>query len=360
MFWIYILRYMERVGLGAWKEAFETSLPQKCVSIAAVRTTTRQDLGRLPFKLEAAHIMQVMKALRKDPLETEIAGSRGGMDGLAAPAPAPATRLSETALQKARREREEKRKALAGSRSSPSSAPRLSRPYKAEVGVGLWVAVVGKTQPAKLLVDNCNESWKVEYSNKGGEATVQERSMKPCTGMQKRTMEKIRADDAAGTGSSGSAASRTTGSVSGSQTSPMITSASHTETTLQKARSEREKKRRIVEEIKRRDRELSMCGYYCRSFSLEPPLALRYAETHTPMESTAHTGTDESMMSFYVHGRVGDEPAVHRQYDWTLAGVRRVQRLKAAEVKDQREEAYRRKLAAAGWEMCIDEQTDTP
>ena len=81
---------MERVGLGAWKEAFEKSLPQKCVSIAAVRTTTRQDLGKLPFKLASAHLMQVMKALKKEPLETEVAGGGGGLGGGRAAAAAPA------------------------------------------------------------------------------------------------------------------------------------------------------------------------------------------------------------------------------------------------------------------------------
>eukprot|EP01046_Picozoa_sp_COSAG06_P013585 COSAG06_NODE_825_length_12067_cov_4.396975_9_plen_1674_part_00 len=156
------------------------------------------------------------------------------------PAPSDATAgLTGKAAHEQRARREEKRKALAGSRTSPTSTSpsgplrrvasttsintltrtrtgsgssasratasggggrKVTRPYKAEVAVGLWIAVVGKTAPAKLLVDNRNGSWKVEYANKGGEATVQERSMKPCTHQQKRVVDKIKVDEAVGGG----------------------------------------------------------------------------------------------------------------------------------------------------------------
>ena len=152
---------------------------------------------------------------------------------------------NETALQKARREREEKRKALAGSRTSPSgtsptagglrraasttstntltgtrtgigsalrtasAGTKKSHPHKADLGVGLWIAVVGKTQPAKLLVDKGTRGWTVEYANKGGEATVQERSMKQMIGTQKRTVDKIKAEEAKGGG--GAVAKTTSG-----------------------------------------------------------------------------------------------------------------------------------------------------
>ena len=39
---------------------------------------------------------------------------------------------------------------------------------------------------------------RVRVVTRGGEATVRERSMKPCNRMQKRAVEKIKADEAAG------------------------------------------------------------------------------------------------------------------------------------------------------------------
>ena len=105
---------MQRIGLGAWKDAFEKSLPQKCVSIAAIRTTTPQDLGRLPFKLEPAHMMQVMKALKKEPLDTEIAGGGGLGGGTAAPAAPAAAAAAAVAADPGDDAMARRRKLLAG------------------------------------------------------------------------------------------------------------------------------------------------------------------------------------------------------------------------------------------------------
>ena len=100
--------------------------------------------------------------------------------------------------------------------------------------MGLWIAVVGKTQPAKLLVDKGTRGWMVEYANNGGEATVQERSMKPCTSMQKRTVDKLKAHN-------------------------------------------------VVKTALQRDIDLAMVKYYSKG-RLEPPLQLHYSLA--PVESS--------------------------------------------------------------------------
>ena len=66
---------MERVGLGGWIAAFQQNLPANCSSIAMIRKTSPQDLHKLGFKLSAAHLRQVQRALHKEPLATELAAA---------------------------------------------------------------------------------------------------------------------------------------------------------------------------------------------------------------------------------------------------------------------------------------------
>jgi hypothetical protein len=68
---------MQRVGLGGWIAAFQKNLPTHCSSIARLRKTSTQDLHKLGFKLSPAHVRQVLGALRKEPLATELAASNG-------------------------------------------------------------------------------------------------------------------------------------------------------------------------------------------------------------------------------------------------------------------------------------------
>ena len=74
---------------------------------------------------------------------------------------------------------------------SGAASKRLSRPYRAELVVDGWVGVAGKTQPAQLKVDNGNGSWEVDYANSGGSATVKEGVMKPLTSLQKATVDRL-------------------------------------------------------------------------------------------------------------------------------------------------------------------------
>lgn len=66
---------MNRVGLGAWLAKFQENLPENCSSIARIRKTSPQDLHQLGFKLTAAHVKQVQRALRKEPLADELAAT---------------------------------------------------------------------------------------------------------------------------------------------------------------------------------------------------------------------------------------------------------------------------------------------
>ena len=68
---------MQRVGLGGWVEAFQQKLPTNCSSIARLRETSTQDLHKLGFKLSPMHVRQVLGALRKEPLATELADTNG-------------------------------------------------------------------------------------------------------------------------------------------------------------------------------------------------------------------------------------------------------------------------------------------
>ena len=61
---------MERIELGGWWEAFQDTLPQKCASIAAIRTTTDRDLKKLPFDLQMEDVESVINALKGEPLES--------------------------------------------------------------------------------------------------------------------------------------------------------------------------------------------------------------------------------------------------------------------------------------------------
>ena len=160
------------------------------------------------MRLDQKTIDQVLAAIRRNPT---------GTTGLASGAQA-----RESAVDKARRERDEKRARLTANRTSPgstsgsspssrttttsrtssrtatrtssrtgSSSKRLSRPYRAELSVDGWVGVAGKTQPARLKSDNGNGSWEVEFANSGGSATVKEGVMKPLTSHQKATVDRL-------------------------------------------------------------------------------------------------------------------------------------------------------------------------
>ena len=65
--------YMTRVGLDAWRPHFSRHLPENMSSIEAVRATTAADLRRLGslanMRLDRATIDQVLRALKKEPLE---------------------------------------------------------------------------------------------------------------------------------------------------------------------------------------------------------------------------------------------------------------------------------------------------
>ena len=62
------------------RSAFETSLPQNCSSIAAIRKTTRAELRELPFRLSVADVRAVLDAFKKEPLDAQLASSRGNSD----------------------------------------------------------------------------------------------------------------------------------------------------------------------------------------------------------------------------------------------------------------------------------------
>ena len=59
------------------RSSFETSLPQNCTSIAAIRKTTRAQLRKLPFDLSAEDVRAVLDALKTEPLDTQLASSQG-------------------------------------------------------------------------------------------------------------------------------------------------------------------------------------------------------------------------------------------------------------------------------------------
>ena len=74
------LTYVAFVGTNAHclqRSSFETSLPQNCTSIAAIRKTTRVQLRKLPFDLSAEDIRAVLDALKTEPLDTQLASSQG-------------------------------------------------------------------------------------------------------------------------------------------------------------------------------------------------------------------------------------------------------------------------------------------
>ena len=165
------------------------------------------------MRMDQKTIDQVLAAIRRNPT---------GTAGLASGAQA-----RESAVDKARRERDEKRARLTANRTSPgstsgsspssrttttsrtssrtatrtssrtgSSSKRLSRPYRAELSVDGWVGVARKPQPARpqparLKSDNGNGSWEVEFANSGGSATVKEGVMKPLTSHQKATVDRL-------------------------------------------------------------------------------------------------------------------------------------------------------------------------
>ena len=98
------------------------------------------------------------------------------------------------------------------------------------------------------------------------------------------------------------------------------------------------------QKLERDHRELamSMCGYYTHFLPLEPPLALWYtrdpngnAGAAVPLATTpSRVLAQISMVSYYNWGD-NEEPALCRQYDWTLVGVLRVRR----EAQEERQQA---------------------
>eukprot|EP01043_Picozoa_sp_COSAG02_P024752 COSAG02_NODE_1364_length_13033_cov_176.652292_3_plen_2127_part_00 len=68
--------YMERVGLMAWHDYFEEHLPANMKSIRTLRATTSADLRRMATKanmrLDARTSQQVLDALKKEPVSTEV------------------------------------------------------------------------------------------------------------------------------------------------------------------------------------------------------------------------------------------------------------------------------------------------
>ena len=75
---------MKRVGLKPWLAAFQKNLPQNCTSIARVRETTPEDLKTLGFKLTAAHVSSVLRALRKEPLAMELGSATARLSPVSA------------------------------------------------------------------------------------------------------------------------------------------------------------------------------------------------------------------------------------------------------------------------------------
>ena len=151
--------------------------------------------------------------------------------------------MPETATEKARRLRDEKRKGNAAKRTSPgstsskpasllplasksptkgttklaglgrststsgasASGPRKSRPGGVTLEVGGYVSVSGKTKPAMLQMDNDDGTWDVEYLG-GEEAKVKESQMKRVLGSQQRQIDQAKAAEKKAGGASKTAA----------------------------------------------------------------------------------------------------------------------------------------------------------
>ena len=150
--------------------------------------------------------------------------------------------MPETATEKARRLRDEKRQASAAKRTSPgstsskpaslllasksptkgttklgalgrststggtsASGPRKSRPGGVTLEVGGYVSVSGKTKPAMLQMDNDDGTWEVEYLG-GEEAKVKESQMKRVLGSQQRQIDQAKAAEKKDGGASKTAA----------------------------------------------------------------------------------------------------------------------------------------------------------